>query len=732
MGESPPIEDIDELEKTPEGQVERWIGELLVADKDVENWEKKSERIIEWYRNEQGYDYVIEQYGEKVNKFNLFWSNIQTLQPLVYPKGYDAYVERRFKDREPVARLASQILERSLSYCIDSYPFDENIRYAVDDYLLISRGQAWLRYVPTIAAPGGMEEVVYEEVLCEYIDWRCFRHSPCRVWSENRWVAKELYLTRAQLVEAFGADIGNDVNLDYASDQVKRTHGDRLRPDQEYLKRARVYEIWDKDTRQVYWISKNYSKSPLKVEKDPLRLREFFPCPKPLYGTLTSNKLIPTPDFVQYEDQLRNLNNLVERRALLLRAIKVAGCYDASIEELSRVLDEAMDNQWIGVENWMAFSQQGGFKGATDFVDVSPYIKAYQIVNDCIEREKASAYEITGIADIIRGYSSPSATATAENIKGQFASLRIQDRKDKVTNFVKDILRIKGEIISEHFSEQTLWLTADVEQLGPEAMQMFPQAVQLLRSDALRSFRIQIESSDSVVVNEQEEKQQRVEYLQTVGGFLDKVLQAASSFPTLLPLLSEMLLFVSRSFKAGRNLESSVEQSMMMIQQQIQQQQQAAAQQPPPPEPAVIKAQMDNQFKQQQLQFTTQLEQFKAMFESQKMKLEESRRDKELASQFALQSSQLKLEAEKIRGDLALRAAELQKSDEQKQADLMQRQMEMHQKGETEAAKTQASASPQNMNISMRVPTPVKKEVTFTKDENGNMHAVVIETPIEQ
>lgn len=732
MGQSPPVEDINELEKTSEGQVERWLGELTVADKDFASWLKCSGRIVDWYRNEQSIDFGMDGYGDNLNKFNLFWSNIQTLQPLIYPKGYDAYVERRFKDREPVARVASQVLERSLSYCIDSYPFDENIRYAIDDYLLIGRGQVWLRYVPTIAAPGGQEEVVYEEVLCEYINWENFIHSPCRVWEECRWVAKEVFLTRQQLIKEFGSDIGNDVNLDYASDQVRKAYGDKLRPDQDYLKRARVYEIWDKDTKQVYWISKSYSKSPLKVEPDPLRLREFFPCPRPLYGTLTSNKLIPVADFNQYEDQLRNLNNLVERRALLLRAIKVSGCYDASIEELSRVLDEAMDNQWIGVENWMAFSQQGGFKGATDFVDVTPYIKAYQIVNDCIEREKASAYEITGIADIIRGYSSPSATATAENIKGQFASLRIQDRKDKVTKFVLDILRIKGEIISEHFSPQTLWLTADVEQLGQEAAQLFPQAIALLKNDALRSFKIEIESSDSVVVNEQEEKQQRVEYLQTVGGFLDKVLQAATTFPMLMPLLSEMLLFVSRSFKAGRNLEGSVEQSMMMMQQMIQQQQQAAASQPPPPEPAIVKAQIDNQFKQQQLAFTQQLEQFKGQIEMQKTQLEETRRDKELASQFALQSSQLKLEAEKIRGDLALRAQELQKSNEQKAADILQRQMEMRQKGETEEKKATAAATPQNMNIMMRVPTPVKKEVSFSRDEQGNMHAVVIETPIEQ
>ena len=38
-------------------------------------------------------------------------------------------------------------------------------------------------------------------------------------------------------------------------------------------------------------------RAPLRVLKDPYRLEGFVPFPKPLWGTITSDKLIPVPLF---------------------------------------------------------------------------------------------------------------------------------------------------------------------------------------------------------------------------------------------------------------------------------------------------------------------------------------------------------------------------------------------------------------------------------------------------
>ena len=46
---------------------------------------------------------------------------------------------------------------------------------------------------------------------------------------------------------------------------------------------------------------------------DPLELENFFPCPRPLYATLTSDSLEPVPDFSLYQDQAKELDSLADK-----------------------------------------------------------------------------------------------------------------------------------------------------------------------------------------------------------------------------------------------------------------------------------------------------------------------------------------------------------------------------------------------------------------------------------
>ncbi|MGZ2405779.1 hypothetical protein ACVIKO_003039 [Rhizobium ruizarguesonis] len=55
-------------------------------------------------------------------------------------------VERRFKDAQPVARMASELVERNLSYMGDEADIDSIMRAVRDDFLLCARGTVWLRY----------------------------------------------------------------------------------------------------------------------------------------------------------------------------------------------------------------------------------------------------------------------------------------------------------------------------------------------------------------------------------------------------------------------------------------------------------------------------------------------------------------------------------------------------------------------------------------------------------
>jgi hypothetical protein len=97
----------------------------------------------------------------------------------------------------------------------------------------------------------------------------------------------------------------------------------------EVNKRALLYEIWDKDTGKVVFLSKSSSKI-IDEQDDPLELEEFFPCPPPLYATLTTDTLVPLPDFTLYQDQARELDTLSDRIDGLIQQLQVKGCYDAT------------------------------------------------------------------------------------------------------------------------------------------------------------------------------------------------------------------------------------------------------------------------------------------------------------------------------------------------------------------------------------------------------------------
>ena len=71
------------------------------------------------------------------------------------------------------------------------------------------------------------------------------------------------------------------------------------------------------------------------------------------------------------------------------------------------------------------------------------------------EQAKRVIYEITGISDIIRGSTVASETATAQQIKSQWGTLRLKRLQKEVQRYARDLLRMMLEIASKKFSEAT-------------------------------------------------------------------------------------------------------------------------------------------------------------------------------------------------------------------------------------------------------------------------------------
>ena len=73
--------------------------------------------------------------------------------------------------------------------------------------------------------------------------------------------------------------------------------------------------------------------------------------PAPLYATLSNDSLEPTPDYALYQDQANDLNVLSDRIDGLIKALKVTGCYDASLPALARLFTEGENTSLIPVSH---------------------------------------------------------------------------------------------------------------------------------------------------------------------------------------------------------------------------------------------------------------------------------------------------------------------------------------------------------------------------------------------
>jgi len=291
---------------------------------------------------------------------------------------------------------------------------------------------------------------------------------------------------------------------------------------------------------------------------------------------------------------------LTNRIGMLVEACKVAGVYDASQTGVQRLLSEGSNNTLIPVDTWAAFSEKGGIKGVIDWLPLDQVIIA---LRECYAAREACIkviYDITGISDIIRGSTNASETATAQNIKRQFGSLRLRPRQRDVAVFATQILRIKAQLMADLYAPETLAEMSGI--MATEDANFAQPAMQLLKSEPIRTYRVEVAADSLVDMDEEQEKQSRLEFLGAAGKFLQQALPVAQGIPQLAPLMGEMLMFGVRSFKASRPIEAAFDQAVQALSQPQQ----------PKPDPEAMKAQAQQQSEMARVQADQQIQQARA------------------------------------------------------------------------------------------------------------------------
>jgi hypothetical protein len=687
-------ESLQEVEDEKGGKCKRWKSEIKAAQKEFEDWWKQADDCERRFLDDRQESYEFT--GER--RFNIYTSNVQIMQSALFNAVPKVEVSRTFKDsNDEVGRVAANILQRVIQQDLDAprTDFSPAMENAIENRLVPGMGSVWIRLETTTElidiqqetlpaglnnapqgeqqssqgaapstpddqstvpssdipqevkagdekdsppAPPQYQKVVDQQVRTEHVHYKDFLYSPCRTWEERRWVARKVQMTRDKLVKRFGEEIGKEVPMD--DDEEKTANPESIRPEHKVFKTASVYEIWDREKREVIWLCPNCDYL-LDTRKDPLGITDFDPCPKPLLATTTTSRLVPVPDFVLWQDQYNSLDLVNTRIDLLTEACKVVGVYDKASEGVQRLLG-GNENTLIPVDNWAMFAEKGGIKGQVDWLPLDVVTMALDKLRQAREDIKQQIYELTGIADIIRGASKASETLGAQKLKAQFASVRIQSLQKDIMDFGTDILRIRGEIVVRHYTPEMLMKKANAANMDEADLPWIPKAIALLKDWQNAQWRVTIQPDSLSQTDYDQEKAERIEFLGAVSTYMEKAIVAVQGMPALLPLTVSLLKFGIAGFRVGKDIEGAIDNALKIIEQTVQQQ---AAN--PKPDPAAQKAQAETQAIQAKTQADIQSTQAKtqAHVQATTMKTQADAKNAQIKNSTALLTARVKAHA---------------------------------------------------------------------------------------
>lgn len=374
----------------------------------------------------------------------------------------------------------------------------------------------------------------------------------------------------------------------------------------------------------------------------------------------------------------------------------------------------------------------------------TPPFSLYTAQLSTVRREvKGDLDEVTGLSDILRGTTDSRETLGGLRLKNNNAGTRLNDRQNEVARYAKDIVVLMAEVISKHFSDESLIECSGIlyeEELQPEAIvaelkasiskqqmqalqqpapqpqlappqqppmpapqqmpqqpqtgtnvvpfsggqppqQMVPQpppppspemidqmfaqqaqqviqgkvakAISLLRQDMPRKYRIDIETDSTIFADAMQERQDATEFITATMSFMANAEKLGQGMPEALPLFGKFLQFGVRKFRAGRDLESSIDTFVKQIDKKAKEMVEN-----PPPSPEMMKVQAEMQ--------KTQLD-GKIQEANDQRDMQRQQADDERQAQIQQTDDQRRLMMEQAKDQAMIKSLELKSQIETKQ-----------------------------------------------------------------
>lgn len=187
-----------------------------------------------------------------------------------------------------------------------------------------------------------------------------------------------------------------------------------------------------------------------------------------------------------------------------------------------------------------------------------------------------------------------------------------------------------------------------------EEAQVAPAALQILRGDMEREYRIDIETDSTIQADVQQAQTNASQFIQGLNGYFTAIGPAVQAGMVQADEAADILMSLARSFKLGRQAEDAIERIGKRAADQAKQPQQ------PKPDPAAEQAKAEMAAKQAEMQMKGQEAQAKFQLEQQRFGFEQQKH-----------ADTMGLEQQKMQAEMALKERQMAMEHEFKREGLM-------------------------------------------------------------
>ena len=698
-----------------------WLALIADAEHCFEAYNTKCDTIDDLYAK-------LSSLGNTTadREFKIFWANMAVLCPSIYARPPVPVVVPKFKDRTELARRASEILERALISVTDANDgqLHEACKLVRDDLAIHARGVMWLRNSDTMVEFDQLDrgDFLHEPAR----KWREVGWVARRDWltrrqmherfpdTEEDWLQSAVFKERKDSREEYKGEQKAGVwqiwskpkrivvwvseGVEVVLDQ--RTPGE---PQQDGFLPLPNLESFFPCPKPAYATCQRRSLIPVPdflYYKDQVEeINEMTARISSLAEALRMKGFYPSGagDLAQ---AIENVFADQENRAVLVGVSNFAALGGSSLKEsivwlpvqdVATVITELVALRRQLIEDvYQITGLSDIMRGQTDpnetlgAQELKAQTGAVRIREKQAEMIRLARDAIRMAGEIMAENFTPEALLDMSQIKDLPTAQVVQQQAMQAVQ--QQTMQIDQAIMQARQNPQIMQAVQQNPQLAQQALQKASQqkqqiqqqaqsqvaqavtvekVMEMLRSEKVRPFVLDIETDSTIQPDEDAEKQRRTEFITAVGGFIGQVVPVAAQLPEIAPLASEMLKFLASGFRAGRELEGAIEKFAETVEQK--------ASQPQPPSPEAQAAQAKAQAEQQKLQIAQakqqsdqqiaqakqaadqQAAQQKAQADQQKAAMEQERHrtDMELAMQA------MRLEHQKQQHDAGMQVQEL-------------------------------------------------------------------------